>query len=1442
MAFFDDASSAVKAPPNPWNFSESPDGTLRFEVREGDFYDNPNAPAELDDAALGKNRSEIGSLRKMQPGRSFTLSFDMLVEKGAPNQADWLVLAQMHQTDDVDAKGNFLDHPVSPPVALQLRGEFLAVSGRTVADKITTADPPTMEFYRDSAPIARDTWINLRMEVVFDHEPGGAGMLRVWRDGQMIVDYQGPLGYNDDIGPYLQMGVYRAATTETFAAQFRNVDVRAAGLPPALVGTEGADSLLADVVGFWEDETLDGRGGDDTLDGGAGDDVMYGGAGNDLYIVSSARDLVVETPGAGIDSIRSHVSYDPGAANPVENIGAYDFATTGALSLWGTDLDNEIRGNDGANTLWGRAGHDRILANGGADALNGGAGDDTLDGGAGNDVMTGGAGNDIYFTDSYTDRVIELADEGRDSLRAAASFDAGAGGHLEDLAAIDISLRNALTLRGTDRDNQITGNAGANTLVGRGGSDALRGHAGNDLLQGDAGDDGLFGGDGTDSLDGGIGNDTLDGGTGADAMAGGAGDDSYVVDATDDRVTEAAGGGRDTVRTLASFDDGAGGQVEVINALLPAQSDPLSLAGGDLANEIRGTEGTNTILGRGGNDLVFGNGGADSILGGAGDDMLYAGAGDDHLDGEAGADVLRGGAGADTVGGGTGSDTLLGEDGADRLDGGADDDQLRGSTGDDILAGAAGNDLLLGEEEADSLLGGDGGDTLYGGAGNDRLAGGAGNDILYGGEGIDQVDVDAASTDVDGIAGSSTLRLVFGTESDIVGNDVEYIVFTDRRMTRAEAALLDGPPLQGPRRGTEGDDRMTGTEGDDTLEGLGGNDILAGLGGNDLLSGGAGNDTLYGGGGADTHVGGAGNDSYYIDATPAAVIEAPGGGFDTIRTTLGLALAPDAEIEVLRITDPATTLAAALTGSDSANEIRGNNGANTIDGRGGADTMYGYLGDDTYLVDTATDRVIEGAGGGRDTIRTVISLSLSSVQEIEILRSAGTGLALSGNDGANTVVGDAGANLILARGGNDLIEAGAGNDTVYGGAGTDTLVVGLASTDIDAVAGASGLRLLGRNGEADTVSNDVESFVFTDRQLTYAEVALLDLAPLPGDALIRGTAGADALTGTAGAETILGLGGNDWITPGSGSDSLDGGIGIDMLNLIDLAHPAVVDLAAGTALAGTDLNLIAGFENVTGSLRVDYLTGDAGANWLRGGGDHDWFFGSGGGDTLDGGTGRNMVSYQTATSGVSVNLMAGRGEAGLAAGDSYLGIHRVTGSAFADTLRGGSGFEELRGLTGDDVFLFSPGGREHYDGGHGIDTVSYAGAGAAVEVSLLVGRGLRGDAALDFYTAIERVIGTAHADRLSGDHLANTLEGGDGGDLLFGLGGADVLSGGGGTDRLDGGGGDDRAVFSGRFAEYRITPSGSLTLVDHVGGSGADGLDRLSNIETLVFADQVFLL
>ncbi|HEY9649692.1 MAG TPA: calcium-binding protein, partial [Coleofasciculaceae cyanobacterium] len=268
-----------------------------------------------------------------------------------------------------------------------------------------------------------------------------------------------------------------------------------------LSGGGGNDSLR----GGAGNDTLDGGDGNDTLDGGTGDDILKGGTGNDTYIVDTLGDQIIEFANAGIDTVRSSVSWILG-----DNLEHLTLTGTQAINGTGNALNNTITGNSANNILCGGAGNDSLQGGAGNDTLDGGDGNDTLDGGTGDDILNGGAGNDTYIVDTIGDQIIEAANAGIDTVKSSVSWILG--DNLENLTLTGTATQGT----GNSLNNVITGNNEFNTLAGGAGNDTLYGGAGNDSLDGGIGNDTLVGGDWMDFLVGGEGNDTLTGGADQD--------------------------------------------------------------------------------------------------------------------------------------------------------------------------------------------------------------------------------------------------------------------------------------------------------------------------------------------------------------------------------------------------------------------------------------------------------------------------------------------------------------------------------------------------------------------------------------------------------------------------------------------------------------------------------------------------------------------------------------------------------------------------------------------------------------------------------------------------------------------------------------------------------------------------------------------------------------
>jgi Ca2+-binding RTX toxin-like protein len=286
----------------------------------------------------------------------------------------------------------------------------------------------------------------------------------------------------------------------------------------------------------------------------------------------------------------------------------------------------------------------------------------------------------------------------------------------------------------------------------------------------------------------------------------------------------------------------------------------------------------------------------------------------------------------------------------------------------------------------------------------------------------------------------STLTSVGGSNLDVAAQ-----VFDPR--TAAQAWLGKGWGEQ-----------YVGTAFADSLNGAGGNDTLWGEAGADTLVGGIANDTLDGGAGIDRLVGGTGDDVMITDATGDVVVEAANQGIDTVRTTAAT-YALGANVENLEAANaPAhrlvgNALGNSIVGHDGADTLEGGAGADMLDGRGGADRMVGGLDSDIYVVDSATDIVVEAAGQGFDLVVATGGVAYQLVAaHVEVLLLAGAVVTGRGNAQANSIgqlVGEGVAGVpgstapgvvLYGLGGDDTLHGGFGADVLVGGTGADELI------------------------------------------------------------------------------------------------------------------------------------------------------------------------------------------------------------------------------------------------------------------------------------------------------------------------------------------------------------------------------------------------------------------
>ncbi|MEZ5873249.1 MAG: calcium-binding protein, partial [Nitratireductor sp.] len=677
------------------------------------------------------------------------------------------------------------------------------------------------------------------------------------------------------------------------------------------------------IIGTGIANELRGNGGDDIIIGGGGLDQMFGGDDDDRFEMAIGDIVSGETVdgGADFDTIALygsagsfHIDYITTLLS-IERLELGSSLSSGFTSLFfnanqfsgGFAADSVFAGTSGSErifvsmgaatqldmsqlvfTNWGYtlndedvvitgdANHETITGTRLDDEILGGGGNDVIDGAAGDDFLDGQGGtNTVSYASAASAVTVTLANQ------TSAQNTIGAGTD---------NLRNFSHLTGSDHNDTLTGNTGANIIRGGKGEDTIDG-GGNYT----SGTEQLLGEDGNDTIlrrhSSTADTTTYDGGADIDTLVGLDLLNNAVVDFGSEEI-RINGVRQDFVLNFENY-EGANAEGFIGNNL-----GNLVTFTGNFVNVIDGASGDDEIHAGAGNDVITGGLGRDDMYGESGNDRFILRSTD-----LAPLEMINGGANTDTVelhDGGNFDlrDTIFSSveiltfapgsfnasadlwasqisndfGGVQGNSGGAELLQIWLGTEVKVnLSGLAfqnwqGGDLVFiyGSSASDEIVGSMVADNIRGDAGQDIIMGGDGNDTIEGGADADELhgDGNTSAGDTLSYAGSNAGVTVFMATNSVSGGhaDGDVISGFENVTGSHHVDFIYGDAGANTINGNGGADWLYGGANNDTLNGGNGADLMFGEAGADIMNGGNNGDYMWGGTEGDTMHGNSGID------------------------------------------------------------------------------------------------------------------------------------------------------------------------------------------------------------------------------------------------------------------------------------------------------------------------------------------------------------------------------------------------------------------------------------------------------------------------------------------------------------------------------------------------------------------------------------------------------
>lgn len=209
-----DSSWVLQSPGRPYSIRTASDvnwhgaNSLCFELRGDEDW--------VDRTFRHTFRSEI-STRDFPPADSARwYSFSVYFPPDFPIESNRLVFAEWH------SHWQFRQPDRMPALAFRFIDGKLSITIRNSPD-VSVPNPnlvPSEDLFKENH-LRIGQWHDFVVQSKWSYRDDG--FVNIWWNGEQIVGYKGPVGYNESVAPEFRFGLYRDAAVSTYIAYFNGV-------------------------------------------------------------------------------------------------------------------------------------------------------------------------------------------------------------------------------------------------------------------------------------------------------------------------------------------------------------------------------------------------------------------------------------------------------------------------------------------------------------------------------------------------------------------------------------------------------------------------------------------------------------------------------------------------------------------------------------------------------------------------------------------------------------------------------------------------------------------------------------------------------------------------------------------------------------------------------------------------------------------------------------------------------------------------------------------------------------------------------------------------------------------------------------------------------------------------------------------------------------------